>query len=178
MSDLTAVLRSLHLKGKTSPLVKDMPAVKLAAAKDLVAAGVMSDAIVLGADDGYAVQLLARDHSRRLLISKLGEPRTFAGIEAAAKALHQIGIHSYRVDNTQKADPANNVRIKLRKRADQQSRIAGVHKDAAYLRFLTDRTRSAVEAADANPADSLTGQHARDRLQALKQQARKHIAKR
>ena len=65
--------------------------VKLATARELVDAGAVKQAEVIGLPGGWTVQLQTYNHAR-VLATKANEPRRFGTFESALKVLRDLGV--------------------------------------------------------------------------------------
>ena len=65
--------------------------VKLATARELVDAGAVKQAEVIGLPGGWTVQLQTYNHAR-VLATKANEPRRFGTFESALKVLRDLGF--------------------------------------------------------------------------------------
>ena len=72
--------------------------VQLATARELASTGSVRDTLLVGQRGGYAVLFKIGVGQQRALVTKEGAPRLFAGIDAAARVLRDIGITRYQVD--------------------------------------------------------------------------------
>lgn len=136
--------------------------VKLATARELVQAGSVRHAALLGQRGGYAI-VLRVGLADRVLATKLGAPRLFAQLDRAARLLRdELGIARFEVDAVGYA-PGNLVR-----RPDRTAALRLQAEDAAYATFLRERAEAAAAQADAHPetilvsaeADALVKAHA------------------
>lgn len=71
--------------------------IKLATARELIDAGSVRNAGLIGQPGGYAV-LLRYGMQERVIGTKAGTPRIFSRLEAAAKLLRELGIVRFDVD--------------------------------------------------------------------------------
>jgi hypothetical protein len=73
--------------------------IKLESLRELVAAGSVKSATILGQKGGYAV-LASVGLQQRPLGTKYGEVRTFASTDTAVKALREVGLSQFNLDVT------------------------------------------------------------------------------
>lgn len=73
--------------------------IKLESLRDLVAAGSVKSATILGQKGGYAV-VASVGLQQRLLGTKYGEVRMFASTDTAVKALREVGLSHFSLDVT------------------------------------------------------------------------------
>lgn len=76
-----------------------MQPIKLESLRELVAAGSVKSATILGQKGGYAV-LASVGMQQRLLGTKYGEVRMFASTDTAVKALREVGLSQFNLDVT------------------------------------------------------------------------------
>lgn len=128
--------------------------VKLATARELVHAGAVKGAEVIGLTGGWTLQL--QTHAQpKLLATKEGEPRRFSSFESVLKVLRDLGMRTdeLRVDAAQwGAAHAQNAR----RRPDRSTAMKLKDEDARYVAFL----RASVEEARADPRPSLSSEQA------------------
>jgi len=119
--------------------------VKLATARELVAAGSVSAASIIGQAGGYAV-LLKVGVSDRALATKDGGPRLFAGLDAAARVLRKsLGVARFDVDASGYA-AVDNLR---RRRPDRTVALRELHAAAEHDAWFRSEVRQALlEASD------------------------------
>lgn len=67
--------------------------IKLGAARDLVSAGAVKGAEVVGFPGGWLVRLRTGGRPR-ILATKLGEQRHFATVDSAVKVIRQVGLRT------------------------------------------------------------------------------------
>lgn len=100
--------------------------VKLATARELVAAGAVRHATLLGQKGGYAI-LLRVGMKDQLLATKAGAPRVFAQLHRAAGLLRdELGVARFDVDTTH-YEPGDMIRRPDRRIARLQEREAIEH---------------------------------------------------
>ncbi len=122
--------------------------VKLATARELVDAGAVKQAEVIGLPGGWTVQLQTYNQAR-VLATKANEPRRFGSFESAVKVLRELGVRLdlLRVDAAQwEADGL----FGARRRPDRSAAMKLKDADARYAAFLREGTREAL--ADTRPA--------------------------
>ena len=122
--------------------------VKLATARELVDAGAVKQAEVIGLPGGWTVQLQTYNQAR-VLATKTNEPRRFGTFESAIKVLRELGVRLdlLRVDAAQwEADGLFGVR----RRPDRSAAMKLKDADARYAAFLRAGTEKAL--ADKRPA--------------------------
>lgn len=117
--------------------------VKVAALRDLVDAGTVRRVTLVGQRGGYAV--LARYGTQeRTLAAKSGEPRLFASIDTAARALRALGVADFEVKAVNYA-PGD---LSRRRRPDRAKALKAVHQAAEYDAWFRAQVGQALEAAD------------------------------
>lgn len=136
--------------------------VKLATARELVNAGAVQRAEVIGLPGGWAVQLQTYNQAR-VLATKRAEPRRFTTFEAALQVLRDLGmpIDALRVD------AAHWERVGLlgaRKRPDRSVAMKLKDRDARYAAYL----RQSVEEAERDPRPALSQAEAKAYMAKLK----------
>lgn len=132
--------------------------VKLGTARELVHAGAIKGAEVIGLAGGWTLQL--QTHAQpRLLATKDGEPRRFSSFESALKVLRDLGmrIDDLRVDAAHWGDIDEQ---RVRRRPDRSAAMKRKDEDARYVAFL----RASVEEARADPQPSLSSEQAADTM--------------
>lgn len=119
--------------------------IKLSTARELGAAGALHAAEILGCPGGYQA-VLKVGSCGRALATKNGEPRLFASIDAAAKALRAVGLASNIGLDTRGYSPP----VSARTRPDRSAALKDVHRKAAYAAWLTEKVQASM--ADHQPA--------------------------
>lgn len=112
--------------------------IKLATARELIDAGSVRNAGLIGQPGGYAV-LLRYGMQERVIGTKAGTPRIFSRLEAAAKLLRELGIVRFDVDAANYA-PGDVTRT----RPDRQAALREVHRAAAHDQWFRDQVQAAV----------------------------------
>lgn len=128
--------------------------VKLDTARQLVDAGAVQGAEVIGLPGGWAVQLKTYS-SVRTLATRQAEPRMFSTFETAVKVIReQLGLHGRLVVDPEKWAP---IGMHTRRRPDRSAAMKLKDSDARYAAFLRERTQHALD----NPAPRLSVEEAR-----------------
>lgn len=73
--------------------------IKLESLRELVAAGAVTSATILGQKGGYAV-MASIGMQQRPLGTKLGEVRMFGSTDTAVKVMRDLGVYQFKVDVT------------------------------------------------------------------------------
>lgn len=132
--------------------------VKLSTARELVHAGAIKGAEVIGLAGGWTLRLQTLAQPK-LLATKEGEPRRFSNFESALKVLRDLGMRTddLRVDAAQwgAMDEQH-----ARRRPDRSAAMKRKDEDARYVAFL----RKSVEEARADPRPSLSSAQAADAM--------------
>lgn len=132
--------------------------VKLATARELVQAGSVRRATLLGQRGGYAI-VLRVGTAERVLATKSAVPRLFAQLDRAARLLRdELGIARFEVD------AAGYERGELVRRPDRAAALRRQAEDAAYATFLRERAEAAATQADAHPETILPSADAEARV--------------
>lgn len=135
--------------------------VKLATARELVSAGAVKQARLVGLPGGWTVRLQTLNHAR-VLATKGNEPRRFGSFESALKVLRELGVRLdlLQVDAQQwQADGP-----RAGQRPDRSAAMKQKDADARYTAHLRDALLQAR--ADTRPA--LPAARAKQRMAALK----------
>lgn len=128
--------------------------VKLDTARQLVDAGAVQGAEVIGLPGGWAVQLKT-NNCMRTLATRQAEPRMFSTFETAVKVIReQLGLHGRLVVDTEKWAP---IGLHTRRRPDRSAAMKLKDSDARYAAFLRERTQHALD----NTAPRLSVEEAR-----------------
>lgn len=119
--------------------------VKLATARELVEAGSVRSASIIGQAGGYAV-LLKVGMQERALSTKTGQPRLFTGLDAAARVLRDsLGVARFDVD----ASGYSASDLSRRRRPDRTAALRELHAAAEHDAWFRAEVRQALnEAAD------------------------------
>lgn len=123
-----------------------MPAtasVRLDTLRELVAAGSVRSATLLGQRGGFAV-LVRIGMSERLLANRAGQPRLYAKLDTAAKDLRAWGFGEFIV-NVAHYEPG---RLRAA-RPDRSAALKAAHEASAHSNWL--RTKLAAAVADPQP---------------------------
>lgn len=123
-----------------------MPAtasVRLDTLRELVAAGSVRSATLLGQRGGFAV-LVRIGMSERLLANRAGQPRLYAKLDTAAKDLRAWGLGEFAV-NVAHYEPG---RLRAA-RPDRSAALKAAHEASAHANWL--RTKLAAAVADPQP---------------------------
>lgn len=117
--------------------------VKLSTARELVEAGSVRAASIIGQAGGYAV-LLRIGMQERALASKAGTPRLFTGLDAAARVLRDtLGVARFEVDAS--GYHAGNVR---RRRPDRAAALRELHQAKAHDDWFRAQVEQGLKEAD------------------------------
>lgn len=117
--------------------------VKMATARELVDAGAVRHATLLGQKGGYAI-LLRIGMKDQLLATKEGSPRLFVQLHAAAKLLRdELGVARFDVDATHYA-PGDVTRKSPRVSALRRSEQEAIRHD----RWFRERVSATLDKAD------------------------------
>ena len=121
--------------------------VKLDTARQLVDAGAVQGAEVIGLPGGWAIQL--KTYNRvQTLATRQAEPRMFSTLETALKLIReQLGLHGRLVVDPDKWAP---VGVHTRRRPDRSAAMRLKEADARYTAFLRDAVLEARN--DTRPA--------------------------
>lgn len=143
--------------------------VKLSTARELVDAGAVRQAEVVGIPGGWAVQLHTLNDTR-VLATKQSEPRRFGTFESALKVLRELGVRldGLRVD-AQRWDPQS--LIGATRRPDRSEAMRLKDADARYTAMLRD----AVLQSRADPRPALSSEAAKARMDAIKARHRQQL---
>lgn len=143
--------------------------VKLATARELVDAGAVKQAEVIGLPGGWTVQLQTYNHAR-VLATKANEPRRFGTFESALKVLRDLGVRLdlLRVDAEQWEAQGL---FGAKRRPDRSAAMRLKDADARYVAFLREGTEQAL--ADARPA--LSAGDAKKHMDAIKAKQRARL---
>lgn len=121
--------------------------VKLDIARQLVDAGAVQGAEVIGLPGGWAVQLKTAN-CVRTLATRQAEPRMFSTFETAVKVIReQLGLHGRLIVDPEKWAP---IGLHTRRRPDRSAAMKLKDSDARYAAFLRERTQQALN--DKRPA--------------------------
>ncbi len=105
--------------------------VKLALLRELVEAGSVRSAAIIGLPGGYAVQV-RYGMSDRALAARTGEVRVFAKIDAAAKTLRGLGVVKAELDLSGYAPGS----VLSKRRPDRAQALKDAHKAAGSLKQI------------------------------------------
>lgn len=143
--------------------------VKLSTARELVDAGAVRQAEVVGMAGGWAVQLHTLNDTR-VLATKQAEPRRFGSFESALKVLRDMGVRldTLRVD-ARRWDPE--ALIGAPRRPDRSAAMRLKEADARYAAMLRDD----VLEARADPRPALSSEDAKARMDAIKARHRQQL---
>ena len=100
--------------------------VKLALLRELVEAGSVRSAAIIGLPGGYAVQV-RYGMSDRALAARTGEVRVFSKIDAAAKTLRDLGVVKAELDLSGYSPGS----VLSKRRPDRAQALKNAHKAAA-----------------------------------------------
>lgn len=142
--------------------------VKLATARELVNAGAVKRAEVVGLPGGWAVHLQTGNQAR-VLSTKANEPRHFGTFESALKVLRDLGVAPdlLRVDSArwEAEGPAS------RRRPDRSAAMKLKEADARYAAYL----RESVEQARADTRPGLSSAAAKRHMDEVKARHRAQL---
>ena len=117
--------------------------VKLAMLRELVEAGSIRSAAIVGLPGGYAIQV-RYGMSDRALAARTGDVRIFAKIDAAAKTLRGLGVVKAELD-TSGYSPAS---VLSKRRPDRTQALKDAHKAALHDKWFRSQVELAVAEAD------------------------------
>lgn len=143
--------------------------VKLATARELVGAGAVKQADVIGLPGGWTVQLQTGSQAR-VLATKANEPRRFGTFESAIKVLRDLGV---RLDQL-RVDAAHweaSGTLGARRRPDRSVAMKVKEADARYAAML----RESVLEARADPRPALSSDEAKTHMDAIKARYRAQL---
>jgi hypothetical protein len=140
--------------------------IKLATARELVDAGAVKQAEVIGLPGGWTVQFQTYNQAR-VLATKGNEPRRFGTFESALKVLRELGVRLdlLRVDAALWEAEGD---LGARRRPDRSAAMKLKDADARYVAFLREGVLEAR--ADARPA--LSSDQAKQHMDAVKAKQR------
>ena len=117
--------------------------VKLATLRELVEAGSVRSAAIIGLPGGYAVQV-RYGMSDRALAARTGDVRIFSKIDGAAKTLRGLGVVKAELD-TSGYSPSS---VLSMRRPDRTQALKDAHKSALHDKWFRDQVELAVAEAD------------------------------
>lgn len=118
--------------------------VKLSTARELVEAGSVRGASIIGQAGGYAV-VLRVGKQEKALAAKAGHPRLFAGLDAAARVLHEgLGVARFDVD----ASGYSASDVLRRRRPDRAVALRELHAAAEHDAWFRREVQQALREAD------------------------------
>lgn len=121
--------------------------VKLATLRELVEAGSVRSAAIVGLPGGYAVQV-RYGMSDRALAARTGEVRIFSKIDGAAKTLRGLGVVKAELD-TSGYTPGS---VLSKRRPDRTQALKDAHKAALHDKWFRDQVELAMTEADSPDA--------------------------
>lgn len=121
--------------------------VKLATLRELVEAGSVRSAAIVGLPGGYAVQV-RYGMSDRALAARTGDVRIFSKIDGAAKTLKGLGVVKSELD-TSGYSPGS---VLSKRRPDRTQALKDAHKAALHDKWFRDQIELAVTEADSPDA--------------------------
>ena len=121
--------------------------VKLALLRELVEAGSVRSAAIIGLPGGYAVQV-RYGMSDRALAARTGEVRVFAKIDAAAKTLRGLGVVKAELDLSGYSLGS----VLSKRRPDRTQALKDAHKAALHDKWFRSQVELAVVEADSPAA--------------------------
>ena len=130
--------------------------VKLSTARELVEAGSVRAASIIGQPGGYAV-LLRVGMQERALSTKAGAPRLFTGLDAAARVLRDsLGLARFEVD----ASGYSAGDVLRRRRPDRAAALRELHQAAEHDAWFRREVRQALQEADDPATEWVTNEEA------------------
>lgn len=121
--------------------------VKLATLRELIDAGSVRSAAIVGLPGGYAVQV-RYGMSDRALAARTGDVRIFAKIDAAAKILRGLGVVKAELDISGYSPST----LVSKRRPDRTQALTDAHKAALHDKWFRSQVALAVSQADAPDA--------------------------
>ena len=121
--------------------------VKLATLRELVEAGSVRSAAIVGLPGGYAVQV-RYGMSDRALAARTGDVRIFSKIDGAAKTLKGLGVVKSELD-TSGYSPGS---VLSKRRPDRTQALKDAHKAALHDKWFRDQVELAMTEADSPDA--------------------------
>lgn len=120
--------------------------VKLATLRELVAAGSIHAATVLGQRGGWAV-LVRYGIFEKALAAKTGAPRLFATVDAAVKTLRGAGLGRVELDSS-----GYEQALRVHRRPDRSTAMRQAHQAKAYSDWIAGEIQAAID--DSRPSVS------------------------
>jgi hypothetical protein len=114
--------------------------VKLTTLRELIAAGSIRAATVLGQRGGWAVLVRYGMHEKALA-ARTGEPRLFRTVDSAVKVLRGAGLGRVELDSTG-YDPVD---FAASRRPDRAVALRQAHAAAAYNNWLAGEIQAAID---------------------------------
>jgi len=121
--------------------------VKLATLRELVEAGSVRSASIIGLPGGYAIQVRF-GLSDRALAARTGDVRIFSKIDGAAKTLRSLGVVKAELD-TSGYSPGS---VLSKRRPDRTQALKDAHKSALHDKWFRSQVELAVTEADSPTA--------------------------
>jgi len=121
--------------------------VKLATLRELVEAGSVRSAAIIGLPGGYAVHV-RYGTSDRALAARTGEVRIFSKIDGAAKTLRGLGVVKAELD-TSGYSP---VSVLSKRRPDRTQALKDAHNSALHDKWFRSQVEMALTEADSPDA--------------------------
>jgi hypothetical protein len=122
--------------------------VKLATLRELVEAGSVRSAAIVGLPGGYAVRV-RYGMSDRALAARTGDVRIFSKIDGAAKTLRELGVVKAELD-TSGYSPRS---VLSKQRPDRTQALKDAHKASQHDKWFRDQVELAVTEADSPDAE-------------------------
>ena len=121
--------------------------VKLSTLRELVEAGSVRSAAIVGLPGGYSVQV-RYGMSDRALAARTGDVRIFSKIDGAAKTLRALGVVKAELD-TSGYSPSS---LLSKRRPDRTKALQDAHKAALHDKWFRSQVELAITDADSPAA--------------------------
>lgn len=141
--------------------------VKIDTARELVDAGVVQGAEVVGLPGGWAVQLRTGNKTQTLA-TRQAEPRVFGKFETALTTIRALGLQGRITVDAEKWTAEG---VHTRRRPDRSTAMKLKDADARYAAMLREGTRKAM----ADPRPALSSTEAKKRMDAIKAEQRARL---
>ena len=141
--------------------------VKLETARQLVVAGAIQGAEVIGLPGGWAVHLRTRNKTQ-VLATRQAEPRLFSRFETALTTIRDLGLYGRIVVDAEKWTAEGPY---TRRRPDRSAAMMLKEADARYTAMLRD---TVLEARN-DPRPALSSDEAAERMDSYKATLRKKL---
>lgn len=143
--------------------------IKLDSLRELIAAGSVSAATILGKRGGYAV-VASIGKQQRPLGTRSGAVRMFGRLDTAARTLHDLGVAQFQVD-VSNYEPA----LLRPERPDTRQRHAAAAEALEHDRWFREQVQAAKDKLDSGTAVLLDHDEV---WRQLEEHARKRVAER